>query len=107
MKTISFVKEFNGCYNAPTIQKSTLKTAIKQKEIVLNYIKSFEPVCVSGMFLVDEITNKPVYSQTQESILVEGYTDGEFAWDTREIYHFEKYNLMLDAEFVEHILNNN
>ena len=50
------------------------------------------------MCLTDEITGKDV------NLSVEGYEDDAYYWDTRYIYHFEKYNLKLNDDFISHVL---
>ena len=32
------------------------------------------------------------------------YTDGEYSWTSEEIYHFEKYNLELNEDFVKKVI---
>lgn len=87
MKNISIVREFNDNENALSIKNKVSRNAIKDNEKILKYLKSFEPFCAAGMSLIDEITGEIT------SLGVNGYEDGEFVWDIREIYHFEKYNL--------------
>ena len=98
MKPISSVIEF-GDNAGKKIKELISEKSIPAKEKVLAYLKSFDPDCVAGMYLVDEVTGETIHS------CVEGYEDSEFYWDTREIYHFEKYNLHLDEDFVEYVVN--
>ena len=34
------------------------------------------------------------------------YCDGEYEWNSAEIMYFEKYNLKLNDEFIQHVLSN-
>lgn len=99
MREISHVSEF-GSETGKPIREMISNNVIPKKEKILKYLKSFEPDCAAGMSLVDEITGDVINSG------VLGYEDGVFYWDTREIYHFDKYNLELDTDFVKHILDN-
>ena len=99
MKAISNVRNFTGDEKAPELKSVIQKSEPEQKNKVLAYLKSFNPDCAAGMFLTDEITGKTI----EEG--VKGYEDGEYYWDTREIYHFEKYNMKLNEDFIEHVLN--
>lgn len=100
MKEISKVKEFSGDSAHKSIKEQIRDDEIEGKQKILKYLKSFHSDSAAGMSLVDEITGK-----TQKSG-VEGFEDGLFYWDTREIYHFEKYNLELNEDFIQHVLNN-
>lgn len=98
MKEISKVKEFSGDNSYSSI-KELIGKYIPEKDKILKYLKSFSPDCAAGMCLVDEITGEEV------GIGVEGYEDGVYYWDTREIYHFEKYNMELQNDFLEYVLS--
>lgn len=99
MKEISNAKEFSGDKSFASIKKLISDTEVPEKSRILRYLKSFKPDCAAGMTLVDEITGADVDSG------VNGFEDGVYYWDTRHIYHFEKYNLKLNDDFVEYVLN--
>lgn len=99
MKEISNVKEFSGEEKFKSVKNMISENEAAGKKEILQYLKSFEPDCSAGMILVDELTGKEVGSE------VNGYEDGQFYWDSRHIYHFEKYNLELNKEFIEKVLN--
>ena len=67
-----------------------------EKECLLRYMKSFEPVLSGG--LVYDVVKK-------QSIDLENvsYEDGEFIWETRDIYHIEKYDEAVSDDFLQHI----
>lgn len=98
MKEISLIKEFTGDENFKSIRGLISNNEIPNKNIILQYLKSFPPDCAAGMCLKDEITGKIVNTG------VNGYEDGVYYWDTRHIYHFEKYNLILDNNFIQYVL---
>lgn len=68
---------------------------IKNKETILKYLKN-------GTY--DGVRCSAVYDYVKDKQLTIGiylFTDGEFDWDTEEIYHFEKYNMELNKEFLK------
>lgn len=73
---------------------------IKDKYLILEYMKSFELYAVSPGRIFDEIEQREV-----SDICYSLYTDGQYIWSTRSIYHFEKYNMPLKSEFVEYVLS--
>lgn len=99
MKEISNVKEFSAEDTFESVKELISENSIDGKDKILQYLKSFEPDCAAGMTLVDEITG------ADTGISVNGYEDGRYYWDTRHIYHFEKYNLKLNDDFVEYVLS--
>lgn len=99
MKAISKVKEFSGDENHKSVKALIGQEELAGKKKILEYLKSFEADCAAGMSLQDEITGEYVDSG------VLGFEDGQYYWDTREIYHFEKYNMQLEDEFVKYVLN--
>ena len=99
MKEISNVREFAGDETAKPIKELIQDRAINDKDKILEYLKSFDPDCAAGMSLVDEVTGDIIETG------VNGYEDDQYYWDTRHIYHFEKYNLKLDDDFIAHVLN--
>lgn len=72
---------------------------IHDKETVLRYLKSFHPNGYTTAYLKDKITGVTV------SEGFAGYNDGEYEWYDYWIYHFEKYNLKLNDDFIEHVLS--
>ncbi len=101
MKGISCVKEFAGDDTYMPLKDLISDTPIKGKIKILKYLKSFSSDCAAGMSLVDEITGDSL------NTCVCGYEDCKYYWDDREIYHFEKYNLKLNDDFIEYVLNKN
>lgn len=72
---------------------------IDNKDRILAYMKSFEPECFSSAFVVD------IVEDFDTQIDDVGFTDGEYTWYTSWIYHFEKYNLKLNDDFIAHVLS--
>lgn len=68
------------------------------KSRVIKFLRSFSPVSVSGI-----VTD----FQTGEWTKIENldYELDRFYWSESDIYHFEKYNLKLDDDFIQYVLN--
>lgn len=99
MKFISKCIEFETD-NRQHLIDTLSENSISNKNDILEYLKSGsdDGVLCSSVFdyVISRSTGDTVHC----------YTDGEYFWDDREIYHFEKYNMKLDDEFVNHILKN-
>lgn len=73
--------------------------AIDSKDKVLAYMKSFEPEYCSTAYVDDIVTG------AETGIDELGFFDGEYTWYSHWIYHFEKYNLKLNDDFIAHVLS--
>ena len=71
-----------------------------QKEKVLRYLKTGKPCGIRCSLIYDYVGKY----QTVTSIYA--YTDGEYHWDSEDIYHFWKYDIELDSEFIDKIMQN-
>lgn len=98
MKSVVNYKEFNDKENAPSILEDITEKEIPGKSQILRYMKSFEEDVVCPARVYDEV------SQKYTLLTLVYYTDGEFVWDESVIYHFEKYNIVLDTEFIKKAL---
>lgn len=96
-KFITNCIEFRTGDNAH-IQDLISDIPVDNKEKVLNYLKNGKDdgVCCSSIF--------DFVSSSSTGNTIHCYTDGEFSWDDEEIYHFEKYNIKLDEEFISKII---
>lgn len=96
IKFITKYKEFGGDGDSALDHVAPLNPADKEK--VLKYIKSFKPDAIRCSLIKDYFSGE----QTPLSIYV--YSDGEYDWADDEIYHFEKYDIELNANFLKKIL---
>ncbi len=80
-------------------EKEFSNEPISQKNEVLNYLKSFDIAWFTSVRVLDEKTNS--YIKKADHL----YNDKKYEWSESEIYHFEKYNLILNEDFVNHIKN--
>ncbi len=69
------------------------------KKLISEHFEQYHEVDVClACFAVDRIKGENLKS----SILV--YTDGVYRWTNEEIYHFEKYGLRLNDDFISYVL---
>lgn len=98
MKTICNYKELSGQQSAPSVL-SGIGNPIHEKKQVLHFLKKFEAEVVQARAMMDYIANDSLPRS------VECYTDGEYVWTSEDIYHFEKYNIKLNDDFIQYVLN--
>lgn len=73
---------------------------VPHKDKILSYMKNAPVVAATTALVTDYITKEQFYKANNP------HSDGVFQWYEDEIYHFEKYNLKLNDEFIQHVLSN-
>lgn len=96
MISVGFFKEYHGD-NFPEFQST--HTAIQNKDKVLEYMKHATVIAAAPGRVRDIFTNKPVPGEML------AYSDGSYYWGSEAIYYFDRYNLKLPEEFINHIVN--
>lgn len=98
---MKFITDFNefGAEHGKSLLDHLSTNAIEGKAKVLRYLKDGlnDGVRCSGIF--DYVKGE----STMDTIHL--FTDGEYYWDSEEIYHFEKYNIPLDEQFLKKVLS--
>lgn len=86
--------------NTDELKSNLSKSEHPDKQLILEYLKnkSFISSCTSEK-VMDYVNNK------KTDIQIVAYHDDKYYWDDRFIYHFEKYNLKLNDDFINHVLN--
>ena len=84
--------------SAEELKKQFMDNPISNKNEILKYMKSLSPSIFTSAPVIDIFTDKEVKSADN------GYSDGEYSWRESEIYYFEKYNLKLNNDFIEYVL---
>lgn len=79
--------------------KLCTKNEIENKDYVLKYMKSAKVDAYSTAYVFDVVNNDET---TIDEVL---YSDGNYLWSSSWIYYFEKYNLKLNDDFIEHVLS--
>ena len=97
MKFITDYKEFDGDQDRSLLDHLS-EDAIKDKDKILNYLKNGMDDGVRCSGIHDFVKDEPMLDT------VRLFTDGEYYWDSEEIYHFEKYNIALNSDFVQKAL---
>lgn len=96
-KDISNYKEFDSNPDYPSV-KSAIGIKSEYKDKILAYFKKYKQVVAITREMVDYISGKSL----RKSVL--GFTDGEYWWTSEEVYHFEKYDMKLNDDFISHVL---
>lgn len=78
---------------------TTKKLSPQTKQAVLKYLRSFNSVAIAAGYPEDIVTGEMVM------IPYYAYRDGEFCWNSSDIYHLEKYDIELNQEFVDKVLS--
>lgn len=82
------------------ISDNFLSLEIKNKSQILDYMKSFsEPTAYTSQPVIDRFTHLELNK------INNAFSDGVYTWYMSEIYHFEKYNLKLNDDFIEYVLS--
>ncbi len=74
------------------------KNEIKDKQIIMRYLYDGENIAIACHTLFDYVKNK----STGGNVFL--FSDGEFIWNSEDIYHFEKYNMELEQSFINKVL---
>lgn len=72
---------------------------IPGKQKVVNYLKSFEKNAYTTQPVIDVLTGEKL------NFINDMRSDGVYSWFDSEIYHFEKYNIKLDDNFIQYVLS--
>lgn len=72
---------------------------IQNKDNILAYLKKFPYSAFTSQPVFDKFSGEEVFSANN------AHTDGAYTWYETEIYHFDKYNLKINDDFIEHVLN--
>lgn len=85
-----------------TIQQFSEQTSavpVTQKNRILSFMRNAPIIATPSLPVFDRLTGEEVYPANN------AHSDGTFTWYESEIYHFEKYNLKLNDDFIRHVLN--
>ena len=98
MIVIGKTKEMYKSDEYPSV-KTLINKPNKDKKIILEYLKKGTVTSVSPSILIDVIDNK---TKINNLCMM---NDGKYAWRSDLIYYFEKYDLELQKDFIEYVLN--
>ena len=100
MRFISNYEEF-GAKNGISVKEHISEECIHEKDMILSYLKKgrYDGVACGSIF--DYIRGESKLKT------IKLFTDGIYDWTDEEIYHFEKYNMELDPEFIKYVKEKN
>ncbi len=100
MKEITSYRELTENPNDISI-KSGINHLCDEKTKILDYFRKHStPDIVLACGMTDFITGEEFHKES-----IKTFNDGVYCWSNLEIYHFEKYNLKLNSDFIEYVLN--
>lgn len=100
MKEITSYRETSENVNGTSVKEGIHKPC-SQKKMILAYFKKYsDEYTVVTRAAVDHLTGKNIASESARS-----YYDGVYAWTNEEVYLFEKYDLKLNGDFIDYVLN--
>ncbi len=85
--------------NASDVKSSIFPYTDNVKNALLLFMKSFEWCAFTSAPVIDRITGEKVFDADNAR------SDGKYQWYESDIYHLEKYNLKLNDDFIQHVLN--
>lgn len=94
---INRISKYNRNMAKERFDKNITINPIKNKEKILAYLKKFDDWAFTSMPVYDIYTGEKVEDADNAK------TDGTYIWYCSEIYHFEKYNLKLNKEFIKYL----
>lgn len=97
MTVIGKYREIYNNVNLPSV-KDNINIRLENKDKILKYMKKFRPSSSAPAIVTDVISGEKL------SISLDCSNDGVYAWRSDVLYYFEKYDLRLDADFVQHVL---
>lgn len=71
----------------------------KEKGLINQYFKKFKPNFATSAFVTDRITNQKVDGHYNM-----GYEYNGYFWNEEDIYHFKKYDMPLNPDFVKFVM---
>lgn len=98
MKNITNYREFSDNVSDDSLLNNTGHT-IENKEKILEYFRRYGADVVLAQSAYDHVENK----RLPNSLMC--YSDGTYLWTNEEVYHFRKYDLKLNDDFIEYVLN--
>ena len=98
MISLDNYSELNKMTGLPSMKDCFSDKPIKNKSIVLEYMKS-QPVSLYAFMHIRDVVTGKIVPET-----VACQDDGVYEWRNDVVYHFEHYNLALPDDFIKHVL---
>ena len=85
------------CPAAPSVSTALGNQPHPEKARILEYFNKFKPIAYAPMLVKDVISGATIGTPA-------AYKDGDFSWESVDVYYFDKYNINLTPRFLEHVL---
>ena len=99
MKSLILFDEFGKGMGFPSMRDFFCKKPYDGMDKVVNYLKNGQVTYVSAS------ENKDVFTNETLPGFRSGMTDGVYSWNSALSYYVQKYNLKLNDDFINHVLN--
>ena len=93
------VKELYKGDELPSIKDMISGEPVAEKQTILEYLKNGRKGATAAGFATDVITGERIPGEFC------CFSDGKYGWRSDTIYYFEKYNLKLNDDFINDVLN--
>lgn len=80
--------------------KGIFSSKYKCRTIVCQYLDSGEPTSCKAFTFVDIFQGVEIHMERFSTFQKDGW-----AWDSEDLYYFEKYGMKLEEDFIRHVLN--
>lgn len=95
--TLKRITKFSHRTTIEEFEKNLTSNPVENKEKILAYLRKFDDCAFTSQPVYDIYTGEKV-GDADNAI-----TDGVYTWYHSDIYHFEKYNLKLNSDFIEYL----
>ncbi len=72
---------------------------IKEKNLIIQYFEKFKPNFATSAFITDCVSKQKI-----EGHYNMGYEYNGYFWTEEDIYHFKKYNMPLNPNFIKFVI---
>lgn len=93
---VKFKEIFGDEY--PLLESMISSQEDSNKKTIAEYLKNGKHIAESPARLVDFMTGEPLRMPLSMQ------SDGVYSWRSDIVYYYEKYNLKLNSDFIDHVL---
>lgn len=97
---IKRISNYKHTMGKEEFNKITAETPVDNKHKILAYLKRFDDCAFTSQPVYDIYGGEQVFDADNAK------TDGVYTWYQSEIYHFEKYDLQLNDDFIHYLTDN-
>ena len=101
MKSLIHFDEFGKGMGFPSMREFFCDETYFGMDKIVEYLQNGRTTYVTAAECEDVFTNQRI------SGVRSGMTDGNYSWNNTLAYYVKKYNLKLDDDFIQYVLNKN